>query len=243
MCCKEIGHTIENCPRDPNIKTKVEPELDYERIQRIKDYRKLFADTAVLTTHMLKKCVLIPYKMSNKEEDAYQQHPFKRGAMKFDDFNYHIYNPYILIEDTNNTGPQTRQNIQKMADVNGPILSHGALEQQTLDAYQFGTISLGKSEYEQQLEEEEKKMQAFANELAANKTEEEKKDQIASEKARAKELDSIGEGTQEPFEEQSPVTVMKQEGEAKSQKTEQEQDNEHESEAQMDFEDDMEDEI
>ena len=25
MCCKEIGHTIENCPRDPNIKTKVEP--------------------------------------------------------------------------------------------------------------------------------------------------------------------------------------------------------------------------
>ena len=63
-------------------------------------------------------------------------------------------------------------------------------------------------------------MQAFANQLAENKTEEEKKDQIASEKARAKELDSIGEGTQEPFEEQSPVTVMKQEGEAKSQKTE-----------------------
>ena len=38
-------------------------------------------------------------------------------------------------------------------------------------------------------------MQAFANQLAENKTEEEKKDQIASEKARVKELDSIGEGT------------------------------------------------
>ena len=34
------------------------------------------------------ECVLIPYKVSEKEEDAYQQHPFKRGAMKFDDFNY-----------------------------------------------------------------------------------------------------------------------------------------------------------
>ena len=32
MCCKEIGHTIDNCPRDPNIKTKVEPQMDYERI-------------------------------------------------------------------------------------------------------------------------------------------------------------------------------------------------------------------
>ena len=65
-------------------------------------------------------------------------------------------------------------------------------------------------------------MQAFANELAQSKTEEEKRDQIASEKARTKELDSIGEGNQEPFEEQSqsPMTMMKQEGEAKSQKTE-----------------------
>ena len=105
MCCKEVGHLIDNCPRDPNIKTKVEPSLDFERIQRIKDYRKLFADTAVLTTHMLKKCVLIPYKMEDKEEDGYQKHPFKRGAMKFDDFNYAMYNPFILVEDTNNTGP------------------------------------------------------------------------------------------------------------------------------------------
>ena len=50
-CCKEIGHSIENCPRDPNIKTlKTDIELDYQRIQKIKDYRKLHADTVVMTT-------------------------------------------------------------------------------------------------------------------------------------------------------------------------------------------------
>ena len=46
----------------------------------------------------------------------------------------------------------------------GPLLSQSALEQQTLDAYQFGTLSL-KSEAEEKKEEEDKK-----------KAEEEKKD-------------------------------------------------------------------
>jgi hypothetical protein len=29
----------------------------------------------------------------------YENHPFKRGSMKFDDYNYLMYNPYILVED------------------------------------------------------------------------------------------------------------------------------------------------
>ena len=41
-----------------------------------------------------------------------------------------------------------------MADPTGPMLSQGALDQQTLDAYQFGSISL-KSEVEDQLDAEE----------------------------------------------------------------------------------------
>ena len=28
LCCKEIGHRIENCTRDPNFKTNKEPEED-----------------------------------------------------------------------------------------------------------------------------------------------------------------------------------------------------------------------
>ena len=89
-CCKELGHTIEECPRDPNIRSKVDTELDYERIQKIKDYRKLHADTVVTTTHFLKKCVIVPNKPANEVEEKKlnKANPFKRGSMQFDDFNY-----------------------------------------------------------------------------------------------------------------------------------------------------------
>lgn len=100
-CCKEVGHQIEACPRDPNIRTlRTDIDQDYERIKKIKDYRKLYADTVVMTTQLLKKCVLVPLKQSEEEEKIYAEHPFKRGSMKFDDFNYQIYNPYILVEDS-----------------------------------------------------------------------------------------------------------------------------------------------
>lgn len=42
LCCKEIGHRIENCPRDPNLRTgERDTDLDFERIKNIKDFRKL----------------------------------------------------------------------------------------------------------------------------------------------------------------------------------------------------------
>ena len=31
-CCKEMGHQIDDCPRDPNIKTKGDPGADMERV-------------------------------------------------------------------------------------------------------------------------------------------------------------------------------------------------------------------
>ena len=63
-CCKEVGHLIDACPRDPNIRSKHDTEADYMRIQQIKDYRKLNADTVVTTTHFLKKCILVPTRQS-----------------------------------------------------------------------------------------------------------------------------------------------------------------------------------
>ena len=97
LCCKEVGHTTEQCPRDPNIRSKADTDEEFSRIQKIKDYRKLNADTVVTTTHFLKQCILIPSRQSEDQERNYQENPFKRGSMKFDDFNYDIYNPYILI--------------------------------------------------------------------------------------------------------------------------------------------------
>ena len=45
---------------------------------------------------MLKKCVLVPNKQMKIDNLANSS--FKRGAMGFEDFNYSLYNPYILIE-------------------------------------------------------------------------------------------------------------------------------------------------
>ena len=59
-CCKEVGHLIDVCPRDPNIRSKEDTEEDFIRIKKLKDYRKLNADTVVTTTHFLKKCILVP---------------------------------------------------------------------------------------------------------------------------------------------------------------------------------------
>ena len=49
---------------------------------------------------MLKKCIAVPQKQTEEEEKLFAEHPFKRGSMKFDDFNYKVYNEYILVEDT-----------------------------------------------------------------------------------------------------------------------------------------------
>jgi hypothetical protein len=71
-CCKELGHIIDDCPRDPNLRTREDPYEELERTQKIEDFRKLFADTAVTTTHFLKKCVRVPrlYEESANSPDG-----------------------------------------------------------------------------------------------------------------------------------------------------------------------------
>lgn len=62
LCCKEKGHTTNTCSKDPNIKTKEDPEHAIVRIMSIpaNHSKKLFADTQVTTTHFLKTCVKVP---------------------------------------------------------------------------------------------------------------------------------------------------------------------------------------
>ena len=51
---------------------------------------------------MLKKSVMIPIKYDdegNVEEVAHAYNPFMRGVMEFDDYNYTVHNPYVLVED------------------------------------------------------------------------------------------------------------------------------------------------
>jgi hypothetical protein len=54
--------------------------------------KRLHADTAIQTTHFLKKCA-----MSSQHESV---GAFTRGALTFEDYNYSMYNPYILLENS-----------------------------------------------------------------------------------------------------------------------------------------------
>ncbi len=37
------------------------------------------------------------------QRKSINSHPFKRGAMAFEDYNYSLFNPYILVENGENT--------------------------------------------------------------------------------------------------------------------------------------------
>ena len=93
---------------------------DIIRINQLKDYRKLFTDTMVTTTHFLKKCVKVPkievapmtpgsnfsrsnltYAALEKQRqslDHQHKNAFQRGAMNFEDYNYDQFNRFILVD-------------------------------------------------------------------------------------------------------------------------------------------------
>ena len=51
---------------------------------------------------MLKKSVMVPIKYDeegNQEDVGHAYNPFMRGVMEFDDYNYAVHNPYVLVED------------------------------------------------------------------------------------------------------------------------------------------------
>ena len=81
---------------------------------QIKDFRNLFTDTVVTTTHFLKKCIKVPKVHIRQlfedptagvsEAEAVKiierqgRNVFKRGSMNFEDYNYDFYNKFILID-------------------------------------------------------------------------------------------------------------------------------------------------
>ena len=93
----------------------------------MKDCKKLFADTAVTTTLLLKKCVRVPklelkndlvpdglpYVEYTKETERQQVKPFQRGVMGFDDYNYDKFNKYILID------PNRDETAEEKVDLGG----------------------------------------------------------------------------------------------------------------------------
>ena len=154
-CCKELGHQIAQCPRDPNLKTGQDPENEASRIQKIRDFRKLYADTVIQTTHFLKKSIMIPLKVD--EEGAKQNievtnpyHPFMRGVMEFDDYNYKLYNPYVLLKEPEDEAHKRRMAKLDAKQLQGDMsekLSAKAIERYEAD-YEHDAIRVEPSEAE-----------------------------------------------------------------------------------------------
>ena len=83
-------------------------EKDCKRLERIKEFKKKFAETQVTTTHMLKTFTKVPYvhdkydnhghKIEGTDQLVERQSKdvFRRGIMSFDDVNYEMYNKYIF---------------------------------------------------------------------------------------------------------------------------------------------------
>lgn len=127
MCCKELGHTIDQCPKDPNFKTKSNQDNEDKRVMRIFLDKRGIADTAVQTTHLLKKCFLVQNK--DLKQSQLINSSFKRGAMQFEDFNYAMFNPYILINEGTEEVKKPKNKQMQQKDLNHPLINQYKFEQ------------------------------------------------------------------------------------------------------------------
>ena len=82
--CRDMGHSIEYCYKDPNYKTMQDVTIDQERINKIKFGKKMHSDSTVSTTHFIKKSVMLPLKedeYGHSVEPINRNNPFMRGIM------------------------------------------------------------------------------------------------------------------------------------------------------------------
>lgn len=88
-CCKLKGHLTQDCPRDPNIKTSKDPNEEFNRVIKAKNFRKLLSDSLQMTSKFFRGLI----RKSEKEEEL---HPFSKGSLAFDDYSYRFYNNNLL---------------------------------------------------------------------------------------------------------------------------------------------------
>jgi hypothetical protein len=53
MCCKEYGHVSNDCPKDPNLRTRFDPIDEDDRLGLKRETKKYTPDTQYLTQRML----------------------------------------------------------------------------------------------------------------------------------------------------------------------------------------------
>lgn len=70
QCCKQLGHKIQNCQLDPNLKTTGDISEDEIRLLTTTANRKMHIDSVVSTVQLFKKAVMI--ELAPKEETQTQ---------------------------------------------------------------------------------------------------------------------------------------------------------------------------
>jgi len=84
IACKEVGHSANECERDPNFRTLFDVQNEFARIMNKREYKKLNADAGLVTFQMMEKFTLL----SNER--------VMTQMLTFDDFNYKAYNDHIF---------------------------------------------------------------------------------------------------------------------------------------------------
>ena len=100
LCCKEKGHNIDECLRDPNIRTQQDVLLEEKRIAKSKSFRKLLSDSLGMTSRLFKGLI-------RRQAGTNDLNPFSKGAMSFDDYSYKYFNEHVL--NTHAITEQTRE--------------------------------------------------------------------------------------------------------------------------------------
>lgn len=100
LCCKEKGHTVDECLRDPNIRTQQDVFQEEKRIAKSKSFRKLLSDSLGMTSKLFKGLI-------RRQAGSNELNPFSKGAMCFDDYSYKYFNEHVL--NTHAIAEQTRE--------------------------------------------------------------------------------------------------------------------------------------
>lgn len=45
MCCKQVGHSVTDCPRDPNFRTKYQVYEEEDRMKDLKEIKRMNGDS------------------------------------------------------------------------------------------------------------------------------------------------------------------------------------------------------
>ena len=70
-CCKQFGHLIQECPRDPNYKTNHNFDEESVRLLKIKDIKKKYNDQhSVLTSQLGNNKAAQPFKIQKYDENS-----------------------------------------------------------------------------------------------------------------------------------------------------------------------------